>query len=246
MLPQGMFSVAIATVLFPSLARLAARNDMDGFRETVVLGLRQIAFLLVPASVLAAVLADPITRLLYERGEFTADQTPVVAGALAAFAGGLVFNGAMLMLTRAFFSLQSNWIPTTVALANLGLNAAFNALFYRLGVWGIPLSTTVVNVIGTFVLFTLLQRRLGRLGAPRILDGLARVVAASVALAGVSYVVWRYLDDTLGDSLAAQILSLGAAVIAGADAYLLFCILLRVRELEAVLSLRARIRRRPR
>src|SRR3989449_1294166 len=65
MLPQGMFSVAVATVLFPSLSRLAARGDLDGFRSTVGLGLRQIAFLLVPASVFAAVLAEPIVRLVY-------------------------------------------------------------------------------------------------------------------------------------------------------------------------------------
>ena len=79
MLPQGMFSVAVATVLFPSLARFAARGDMDGFRATVALGLRQIAFLLVPPSVVSAVLAEPIVRLLYQRGAFTPAQTPVVA-----------------------------------------------------------------------------------------------------------------------------------------------------------------------
>ena len=119
-----MFSVAVATVLFPSLSRLAARGDVDGFRHMVGVGLRQIAFLLVPASVFSAVLAEPIVRLIYQRGEFAPDQTPVVAGALAAFAFGLTFNGTMLMLNRAFFSLQSPWVPTAVALGNLGLNAA--------------------------------------------------------------------------------------------------------------------------
>src|SRR5919201_1003676 len=63
MLPQGMFSVAVATVLFPSLARLASRADLDGFRTTVAAGIRQIAFLLVPASVVCAVFADPIVRV---------------------------------------------------------------------------------------------------------------------------------------------------------------------------------------
>src|SRR3954469_14075786 len=63
MLPQGVFSVAIATVLFPSLARFASRRDMTGFRNTTSLGLRQISFLLVPASIICAVLAEPITRL---------------------------------------------------------------------------------------------------------------------------------------------------------------------------------------
>src|ERR671914_686254 len=93
MVPQGMFSVAVATVLFPALARLAARRDDEGFRSTVGLGLRQIAFLLVPASVAFAVLAEPIVRLLYERGEFGPRETEVVAGALTAFSLGLTFNG---------------------------------------------------------------------------------------------------------------------------------------------------------
>ena len=70
MLPQGIFSVAITTVLFPSLARLAARGDQVGFRNTLALGLRQIAFLLIPASVVSALLAEPITRLVYQRGAF--------------------------------------------------------------------------------------------------------------------------------------------------------------------------------
>src|SRR3990170_8456805 len=135
MLPQGIFSVAVATVLFPSLSRLAARADLEGFRDTVSLGLRQIGFLLLPASAVSAVLAEPIVRLLYERGEFDADQTPVVAGALAAFSAGLAFNGTMLMLNRAFFSLQSPWVPSSIALGTLLLNAALNAALYRVGVW---------------------------------------------------------------------------------------------------------------
>src|SRR5205823_7732897 len=121
MLPQGMFSVAVATVLFPSLARLAARGDTDGFRDTTSRGLRQIAFLLVPASIASAILAEPIVRLLYQRGAFTGHQSHVVAGALAAFSAGLTFNGTMLLLNRAFFSLQSNWIPMGIAPGNLTL-----------------------------------------------------------------------------------------------------------------------------
>src|ERR1043165_5387928 len=152
MLPQGMFSVAVATVLFPTLARLASRGDLRAVADTVSSGLRQITFLLAPAAVVSAVLADPIIRILYQRGHWHPNQTPVVAGALAAFSAGLVFNGAMLMLNRAFFSLQSNWIPTTVALGNLALNAILDAVFYRFGTWGIPLATAVCNVAGTVAL----------------------------------------------------------------------------------------------
>jgi putative peptidoglycan lipid II flippase len=238
MLPQGMFSVAVATVLFPSLSRLAARGDMAGFRHTVGLGLRQIAFLLVPASVLAAVLAEPIVRLLYQRGEFGPHQTHVVAGALAAFAAGLTFNGTMLMLNRAFFSLQSPWIPTVVALSNLALNAVLDAAFYRLGTWGIPLSTTFVNIAGTAALLELLRRRLGRIEFRETASAFSKVVLASAVLAAISYAVWRGLDAGLGRSLGGQIASLGLALIAGIAGYGVASRALHVRELQALRSLR--------
>jgi putative peptidoglycan lipid II flippase len=243
MLPQGMFSVAVATVLFPSLARLASRADLDGFRRTVSSGIRQIAFMLVPASAAAAVLAEPIVRLLYQRGEFGPGQTPVVAGALAAFAAGLTFNGTMLMLNRAFFSLQSPWVPTVVALGNLALNAALDGAFYRFGTWGIPLSTTVVNIAGTAALLELLRRRIGRIEFTQTARSFVLITLAAAALAGVAYGVWWALDDALGRSLAAQIASVGAALAAGIGAYAISCRLLGVRELEALLSLRSR--RRP-
>jgi putative peptidoglycan lipid II flippase len=241
--PQGMFSVAVATVLFPALARLATRGDNEGFRHTVALGLRQIGFLLVPASVASAVLATPIVRLVYQRGDFAPAQTHVVAAALAAFALGLTFNGTMLMLNRAFFSLQSNWIPTAVALANLGLNAALDAAFYRFGIWGIPLATSLVNIAGSAALLVLLRRRLGRIELGETRRTFALVVVASAVLAAAAYPVWRGLDSVLGRSFGGQLVSVSAALGAGALAYLVSCRLLRVRELDALLSLRARLRR---
>jgi putative peptidoglycan lipid II flippase len=236
--PQGMFSVAVATVLFPSLARLATRRDFDAFRSMVSSGLRQIAFLLIPASVVCAVLAEPIVRIVYQRGDFTASQTTVVADCLAAFAIGLAFNGAMLMLNRAFFSLQNAWIPTAVALANLGLNAALDAAFYRFGIWGIPLATSIVNVAGTLVLIVMLRRHLGRLDLGRTVDSVVRITIASVVLGGVAYGVWRPLDDALGHRFVAQAVSLGLALAVGAAAYLLMCRLLRVQELRTLRLLR--------
>jgi putative peptidoglycan lipid II flippase len=243
MLPQGMFSVAVATVLFPSLARLATRGDETGFRNTVGLGLRQIAFMLIPASAVSAVLAEPITRLVYQRGEFLPSQSPVVASALAAFSAGLFFNGTMLFLNRAFFSLQSNWIPTVVALGNLGLNAALDTAFYRFGTWGIPLSTSFVNVAGTIVLFVLLRRRLGRLGLRELADSTARIVTASAVLAGAAFGIWYGLDRVTGRSFGGQLASVGPALVVGVIVYLVACRALRVRELGALLALRSRLKR---
>jgi putative peptidoglycan lipid II flippase len=243
MLPQGIFSVAIATVLFPSLSRFAARGDTNRFRETVSSGLRQIVFFLAPAAVISAVLATPIVRILFQHGHFTSDQTPVVAGALAAFSAGLVFNGAMLMLNRGFFSLQENWIPTMVALGNLFLNALLDWGLYRYGVWGIPLATALVNLAGSWALFVLLRRRLGGIDGGAIAATSLKVVVASAVVAAVAWTVWRVVDNAVRHSFAGQLTSLGVALVASIAAYFLCCKLLRVRELNALLSLRTRLRR---
>jgi putative peptidoglycan lipid II flippase len=245
MLPQGMFSVAVATVLFPRLSRLAARGDGQGFRETVSLGIRQIGFMLIPASVVLAVLAEPIVRLLYERGAFDPPETTVVAEALAAFTIGLTFNGMMLMLNRAFFSLQSPWIPTWIALANLTLNAALAYAFSPLGVWGIPLATSIVNVAGTAALVWVFRRREGRLGGRRIVDAYARTLAASALAAGAAYGVWRGFDEALGRQLGLQLVSVTLGLALGTAVFLGAARILRIRELEALVSLVRRPRPSP-
>jgi putative peptidoglycan lipid II flippase len=243
MLPQGMFSVAVATVLFPTLSRLATRADLDGFRRTVSGAIRLIAFLLFPASIVCAVLAEPIVRVVYQRGDFTPAQTPATAHALAAFSLGLAFNGFMLMLNRAFFSLQSPWIPTWVALGNLGLNALLDAAFYSLGIWGLPLSTSIVNIAGSTALFILLRRRLRRLELRETSRSVARVAVACIPLTIVSYGVWWLFDVPLNGSFLAALLALLVALTAGVVTYGISCRLLGVRELETLLSLRSRAQR---
>jgi putative peptidoglycan lipid II flippase len=238
MLPQGMFSVAVATVLFPLLSRHSAREDWEAFKSTIAMGLRFISFLLLPASAAAAVLATPIVRLLYQHGAFTASQTHVVAPCLAAFALGLTFNGTMLMLNRGFFSLQSAWIPTVVAVMNLGINAGLDAAFYRFGIWGIPLSTSIVNIAGTWAMLVLFRRRVGGFEMTETVQSFVLVAVASAVLAAVGWWVWHLLDSAFGQSLPAQIVSLGGGLFLGYAAFFGSCRLLGVRELETMLRLR--------
>ena len=243
MLPQGMFSVAVATVLYPSLARLATRGDMRGFRNTVTSGLGQINFLLLPAAVVSIVLAEPIIRLVYERGAFDPEETTVVAQCLAAFSIGLAFNGMMLMLNRGFFSLQAPWTPTAIALLVVVFNTALYFVFYPVGAWAVPLAISLANIAGVGLLVIALRRRLGRLDLAATVSSFLRVALACLALGACAYGVWWALERALGDSFAAQLVSVGTALVVGSGIYLLACRALRVPELATLLSLRDRSRR---
>ncbi len=240
MLPQGIFAVAVTTVLFPTLARLAARSDDTGLRRALDGGVRQIAFMLIPAALVTIVLADPIVRLVYERGEFTASDTTIVAQCLQAFSIGLVFNGWMLILNRSFYAVQTNWIPTAVALGAVALNAGLDAVLYRLGIWGIPLATALVNVVASATLFVMMRRRLGLEHVLRTSIVVLRIVIAATAAATAAFVAWYGLDATLGREFLGQLLSVGGGLGAATLVYVVGSRWLGIRELDTLLLLRAR------
>lgn len=217
MLPQGMFSVALATVLFPALSRFAARKDFTSLRASAASGTRNIYLLLIPSAVFLAVLATPITRLVYQRGDFNAESTELVSTALFWFSFSLPFAGVNLLLTRSFFSLQRPWIPTALAAANLVINTVVSLALYKpLGVAG-PVIGTAAASLGMTVLQTIYLSRLlhGDLQTPRTLATVARISFAALLLGAVSYGVWWLLDEILGERLIGQIIAVGSAGVAG-------------------------------
>jgi putative peptidoglycan lipid II flippase len=248
MLPQGMFSVAVATVLFPALARLATRRDFDGLRALTGTGTRQIFLLLIPAAACTLVLATPITRLVYERGEFDADSTKLVAEALFWFSFSLPFAGANLLLTRTFFALQRPWLPTALGGATLLINAAVAvALYGPFGVGGIVFGTAVASAAMTIGQAWFLRRELGgSLEGRATFEALARIVAASVLLAGVGYGLYVVLDEVVGRSIVGQVISVCGALGAGLAAYAAAVLALRVpeaRQIRDAIAARVRTRR---
>jgi len=222
MLPQGMFSVAVATVLFPTLSRQASRRDAGGMRRALAIGIRQINLLLIPASAFLMVLATPVVRLLYQRGQFGPTSTHLTSIALFWFAFSLPFGGLNLLLTRTFFALKRPWIPTGLAAMNIAVDIVVSVALYKpFGIAGLVIGTFVANA-----LMTALQLRRLRTGFNGRLEGrqttmiTARIVIASILLAAASWIVWYALDRALGRTLPAQLVSVGAAAGAGGFIYL--------------------------
>ncbi len=238
MLPQGVFSVAITTVLFPTLARYAARADFDRLRSTMANGTRQILLLLVPAAASILVLAEPMTRLVYQRGVFDAQSTELVSEALFWFAVSLPFSGVFLLQTRTFFSLQRPWVPTLVGVANLVITAAVAFLLYEpYGIGGIVAATSLATIMSVLIGGGILHRALGRLELVQLIWSGSRILVSAALLAGVSFITWDVLDEALGRGLGGQIVSLGIALAAGAIVYGVALTLLRVPEMSQVLGL---------
>ena len=236
MLPQGVFSVAIATVLFPALSRFAARRDYDGLRALMANGMRQIFLLLIPAAAATLALSEPITRLIYEHGRFGQSSTDLVSSALFWFSFSLPFSGVNLLLTRTFFSLQKPWITTGIAGLNLTVNVAVSVALYKpFGIAGIVIGTGVSSAVMTVAQMYFLRRELhGRLDGRRTLIVVIQITLAAALLAGVCYGTWYVLDQALGVGLLAQLLTVGVALAVGLAVYALAVRLLGIPEARQI------------
>jgi putative peptidoglycan lipid II flippase len=239
MLPQGVFSVAVATVLFPTLSRMASARDPGGMRRTLGNGIRQINLLLIPSAALLAVLATPIVRVVYQHGAFHAYSTHLVSIALFWFAFSLPFAGLNLLLGRTFFALQRPWIPTKLAAINMVVDIVVSLALYKpLGIAGLVIGTVAANVVMTW-----LQLRRLRIGFNGHLEfaqtGMItiRILVATAIVTALGYLIWKGLDAALGTALVPEIVSLGMALILAGVLYARLVLWMRIPEARQIQAL---------
>jgi putative peptidoglycan lipid II flippase len=234
-LPQGLFSISIATILFPVLARFATRGARDDLRRTMAGGVRQICLLLIPSAVLMAVLAEPITRLVYERGAFGDEATELTSTAMLWWSISLPFQGVSLLFSRTFFSLQRPWATTALAGLNLAVNTALAALLYGpFEIAGIVIGTVAGTIAMCVAQGWILRGDLGGIEGARTLAAALRMVVAAALLGALAYGVWYGLDAALGRSLVAQAAAVLGGIAAGVVVYAAAVWVLRVPEAREI------------
>ncbi len=181
--PLGIFGVALATALLPSLSTQAAKGELDALRGTLGFGLRLIFFMIAPAMVGLILLRVPIVHLFFEHGRFTAADTQGTAAAVLAYAVGLWAFAGVRIVVSAFYSLQDTRTPVLVAAVALAANIALSLLLMGpLRHAGLALATALSAILNMGLLVVFLARRLGAFGWEAILRSHARVLLASVPI----------------------------------------------------------------
>jgi putative peptidoglycan lipid II flippase len=218
-----------------------ARGDKGGFRETFSYAIRLVLLFMIPASVGLVVLAQPIVRLIYERGRFQASDTEQVAGALVFYALGLTSYAAVKIVTDGFYALQDIRAPLVVSILSMITNAALNWVFIAtLGMdhRGLALSTSCTMTLSLAWLWVLLRRRggLAGLGGGAALVVMGKMIVASAIMGTVAFVISRWLDSWLGhEELLSRLAQVGGSI--GLALVTLYgaCKVLRVHEIDQAL-----------
>jgi putative peptidoglycan lipid II flippase len=197
-----VLAMAVSTAVFPTLAEESALQRRDAVRDVFVLALRMILFLTIPASVGLMVLAEPVIRLFFERGEFTPLSTAMTAGALTFYSIGLVGHASVEIVDRVFYAVHDTRTPVTIAvgafLLNIALSLAF--MYTDLNYRGLALAHSLAALTEASLLLWLLSRRLGGLSLTRIAGGVARIALASAAMAVIIGPLPRFFYSGMSDS----------------------------------------------
>jgi putative peptidoglycan lipid II flippase len=195
--PIGVFGVAVMAAAVPQLSKHLAKDDYAGFGKTLTNALELVLLLTLPAAVGLAVLGEPIMRLIYEHGRFTAADTAATAAALAAYAFGLPGYAALKIVQPAFIAKDDAKTPMYVSLAAVGANAALNFTFVKvlaIGHVGLAASTSIMASLNVMALIVILERRRRTLDRRALAAQVARIVAASAAMGAVAWLAYRFLQ----------------------------------------------------
>ena len=235
--PHGLLAVSIMTTMTPNLARRVLAGDDEGLRYEFGLGLRYIVVLVLPASILFAVLAQPMLAVIV-RHQFTAHDAVVTADTLQAFAISLVPFSVYLYVMRAFYALKDTRTPFLLnAFENL-LNVVLALiLFPRLGVQGLALAWTVAYTVAAVAALVVLRRRIGGVPDRTAAISSLRALTAAAALGIVAAEIAGAMTST---SPAEALLTTVVAAAAGTLVYVGALWILRSEELGALVRLVSR------
>ncbi|HEX7975238.1 MAG TPA: murein biosynthesis integral membrane protein MurJ [Anaerolineales bacterium] len=200
--PIFVIGAAIGSAALPTFSAQAAKGELGEMRTSLAATLRGVVLLSLPATLGMILLRKPVIALFFQRGEFTAHSTDLVAWALLWYVAGLVGHSVVEVVSRAFYALHDTRTPVLVGAVAMGLNLAFSFAFTALFAWsgwephgGLALANSLATALEMVGLLAFMRRRLGGLNSRDILPGVVQMALATLVM---SIGVWSWLSLTSG------------------------------------------------
>jgi len=217
--PIGIFSNAIAQAILPTFSTQVLEENQENLKNTLSWGLRIVFSVMLPISALFMVLAGPLVSTLFGGGKFDFNSARLTSNALFFYSIGLTAYGGSKILQSCFFAIKDTVTPAKIAGLALLMNIVFNALLmFPLKIGGLALATSISGIISFLFLFFILSKRLSGFGEHKILNSFLRILAATLCMTAVCFLVNRALN-------------FGWALFCSALAYIFFCFIFGVVEL---------------
>lgn len=244
-LPLGVVGIAIGTALLPILSRQIAAGDQQAALSSQNRSLEFALLLTLPAMAGLLTLADPIIRVLFQRGAFTAADAQATSMALMAFSVGLPSYVLVKVFTPGFFAREDTRTPVRIAAVSLTFNVLLNIVLMQvLAHVGIALATALASILNAALLAAVLVRRGHYRWDDRLKQRIPRIVLATLLMAGVIVGGRWGLDGRVPDTTVWQAVALAGLVIAGMITFVAAAVITRAVRKEDLGQFRS-LRRRP-
>lgn len=232
---MALFITSIGAVIYPILSKLSSEDSKEKFVESVVQSINSVTILVIPISIGAIVLSNPIVKLLFQRGEFDARATSMTSIALIMYSIGMIAFGLRDILGKVFYSLKDTKTPmingTIAMIMNIFLNLI---LVRRLKLAGLALATSISAIICILLLFRSLNKKIGYFGQDKIIKTTIKSIISATIMGIITYFVYKFCYDIIGSGFLNEIILLAVSISIGGIIYLLLLIALKVDELKLV------------
>lgn len=237
---MGMFIVSISSVIYPMLSKLSTENNKKKFKESIVTAINVVTLIIIPISVGAIILAEPIVKLLFQRGEFDARATQMTAIALIFYSIGMLGFGLRDILGKIFYSLQDTKTPMINGIIAMVLNIVLNLAFVKytnMGLGGLAFATSISSLVTIALLSVSLRRKIGAFGGKKIISVLIKSIIAALLMALVTKFTYNAIDVFLSAGFIQDAIKLAISVGLGAIVYAVSIIVLRVDEVKLIFKM---------
>lgn len=237
-LPLGLFALAIALVIYPTLSQLVAKGELNRLGRTLNFGLKFILYLMLPSALGLMLLSFPITRLLFQQGEFTVNSSKTVSMLLSFYSIGLPFWGMTALLNRAFYSFKDTTTPVIISLIMIFIQISLYFLNSRLlGLKGIPLAASIAAIVQFILLYAFIKKKVFTLSILDFVKRFLYILIYSVIMSSLALYVSNYFEKN-GFSLSkkGQIMQVFSAIGISILVYFVLIYLRDYRELKKELN----------
>lgn len=245
-LPVRIFGMSIGQAALPILANSIKDDDTTEFKKLLVKTIHQVAFLIIPVSVLFFILRVPLIRLTVGSSKYSWEATVMTAYTLGFFCVSLFFQALVILLSRAYYAMCDTKTPLVMGIISVLINASTAIFFVRVmefGVWSLAISYTLGSVVNALLLFWFLSKKINGIDWKLFLRSINRILIASYAMGISLYIPMKALDTFVFDTTRTLNLILLTLTVSfcGGFTYIIFSRLLKIQELDMITSVWVKI-----
>lgn len=234
----ALFITSVASVIYPMLSELSNEDNKENFINSIVKSINSVILLVIPISVGAMVLATPIVKMLFERGQFDMRATSMTSIALVMYSIGMVAVGLRDILGKVFYSLQDTKTPMINGAIAMVMNIILNLILIRyLQIVGLALATSISSILCILLLFRSLKMKIGYFGQDKIIKTTIKSVLSSIIMGIITYFGYNFMYRAIGGTFTGNLLSLFTSISVGAIIYLIFILIFKVEEINFIIDI---------